>query len=1665
MASSFSSSSKSQGHDVSTDVIHLPSLSTTGVCSALKGDHSIGSLQFSILSADMIRKLSVMRDGLTPTGITEPTTFENNAPKRNGLCDLRMGTTEKQFQCETCLANMIECPGHSGHIELATACYHPGFMRHIKHILNCVCFYCSRLLLSESNAKYARLSERRPHENRYQRLRRAITICGNTKQCPHCHVRQPKITLESQMVWLGVTFNFSDKKPSDYYFVLLPEKAQEILSHISDRDCMLLGLDATYARPEWMIVNALHVPAPCIRPSIKTDSARGEDDVTHKLIDVVKVNQHLHGLLQTHYDPHQTPRLTYRDLLEWNQKLQFHVSLVFDNAAYGKMHSTYNNRPIKTIKLRLTGKDGRFRANLNGKRVNFSARNVISPEPNADIDELGIPQVMAQLLTYPVRVTRYNIAHLQKLVQRGPNTYPGARFVHKHESGDLLDLRYIRDARRVNLVYGDVVDRHLIKGDVVLFNRQPSLHRMSMMAHKIFMLPTNTFAFSLSVTRPYNADFDGDEMNLHVPQGEEARAEALELMLVPNQIVSPQNNKPIITPVQDELLGIAFFTHRDVFLTQAQAQQLFMQITTYLPPHHRGTMPMPAILKPTPLWTGKQLVSCLLPDDVMMTRESNNFNANVDNVDAPPADTKVHVRGGELMTGNLCKCTIGNTSGSLVHLMFNDYSPSNAKRFIDGITRLANHWLSFQGYSIRYSDTVLPSALDKKVTHLVKKCNTQVQHLESQAKREHWDRERLEQEINFVTNRMVNQEGVILKKHLSKDNNILRMILTGSKGSFLNVSQIMMGLGQQNIEGKRVPLEYGGDRSLPHQPPNSHLLLYRGHVEHSFTQGLSPVEFFFHAKGGREGLVDTAIKTSSTGYVERKIIKSMEDVSVMPDYTVRNSRMEIVQFLYGEDMMDATLLEWHNAPMATDSVQHFQKRFLWSVAKLRVLCKTLAWDRDTLRREKKAVQVERSLLIKARACMQDVLVARDDTRYVAPIPLARLAQRISYKHNHTPTPPLINKHDLLTPRQVVVAVLQFERKLHTVLRLCESSKKLLMAHMWQHVCSRRCIYEYAWTPQCLSLFLETAFSHLQRTIVAPGEMVGPLAAQSVSEPSTQMTLNTFHYTGISSKNQTSGIPRLKELTEVLHKTKTPSLRLVLRDGPAWYAKDQKASSARNAKARMNRDGYCRATALARSLVICTFSEVVHAWQPGHTPQMLHDPNAPQGESLIENDKEAVWWYYQMPEENVSLHHSSFVHMPYCLRLKLRRDVLIDKQLTMADVAHAIRKHLEKHTTTLNHMQFLVVRCDDDHDGDLFVRIRPVFYVDAPPPPTRTQARASGKRKRAKRASKAKPPAANKHMNMWGKRQCHHVLFQVLEVLSSSTFYVRGIPGIRTADVREVTKMKRCDSHKGKHTVIKKHPEYLIDTLGSNLAAAFELDDVDAARSFSNEILETCNVLGIEACRYVLRKEIKTVLNFVYINYRHIALLCDVMTHRGFLMSITRFGINRVSCGPLRKAAFEETYRMLINAATLAERDDISGISEMIMTGNRINIGTGAVQFDLTDAYRQHIKDAQPHHTHANKNLQTLLQAYESRLKDVAANKKNTNDDKSPMSPAMHALSVDEAWSDDDDNMLSEEESDFDNNHDAHHDGEHMRFLDESEDEVSSFDDLTQSQSSDNEFAF
>ena len=851
----------------------------------------VGRIEFGLFSPKEIRKMSVRKI------IWADTYDDDGFPYPQGLMDLNLGVIDPGLRCKTCDQKAADCPGHFGHIELAKPVIHVGYARLIRKLLRVTCRTCSRLLMTAEEVEKII----GPEDSELAGELVSEKDIKKERVCPHCGEQQLKINFEKPTTFSEVFVEDGRKVEHK----LTPADIRARLEKIPDDDLRALGVNPDVARPEWTILTVLPVPPVTMRPSIILENGqRSEDDLTHKLVDIIRINQRF----KENQDA-GAPQLIIEDLWEL---LQYHVTTYLDNEVAGCPPARHRSgRPLKTLSQRLKGKEGRFRGSLSGKRVNFSARTVISPDPNLSIGEVGIPLAITNEMTLPIRVTPFNIDELRQYVLNGPERPTikspcGANYAIRPDNRRMRLSDANLETVAEMLEPGWTVERQLKGGDIVLFNRQPSLHRMSIMAHRVVVMDGKTFRLNPAVCPPYNADFDGDEMNLHIPQTEEARAEAEILVSVQANILSPRTGGPIIGGIHDHISGIFLLTHTVRHFSKEET----LYLTQHLPIEH---LPEPDKLDDDgkPLWTNKQVFSLVLPDDLnMLFQASSCQNCETCKREMCENDAFVRVVNGNLITGTIDKKGIGAFDGQILHRIIRQHGMKRAARFIDDVTKLSIRGIMLEGFSFGIDDEDLTRTEYGQIDEVLNGALSDVERrikIYNEGQLEPMPgrtlEETLEMQIMQVLGKARDRTGEIAGRHLGMDNSAVVMAVSGARGSMLNLTQMAGCLGQQSVRGERIMRGYE-DRTLPHFRRNERGAKAHGFITNSYKSGLSPTEFFFHAIGGREGLVDTAVRTSQSGYLQRRMINALQDLKVAYDGTVRTTGGRIIQFCYGEDGTD-----------------------------------------------------------------------------------------------------------------------------------------------------------------------------------------------------------------------------------------------------------------------------------------------------------------------------------------------------------------------------------------------------------------------------------------------------------------------------------------------------------------------------------------------------------------------------------------------------------------------------------------------------------------------------------------------------------------------------------------------------------------------------------------
>ncbi|XP_032666413.1 DNA-directed RNA polymerase III subunit RPC1 [Odontomachus brunneus] len=1306
----------------------------------------------------------------------------NHTPVPYGVLDDRLGTCSNAKKCSTCEGKLNDCAGHFGYVDLELPVFHVGYFRPLITILQTICKNCAHVMLPpEDKKKYLDkcLNPNLGYLARKALRKQILEKAKKTTKCYNCQQVNGIVKKAGMLKIVHEQYKSKKKQESiieeklkSYYryavennkevknilqstglvYTLNPLQVRVLLERIPMDDIPLLLMNRERSLPQDLLLTRIPVPPICIRPSVSSDLKAGtnEDPLTMKLSEIMLIN----NVIQNHVSCGTRPQMYHEN---W-EFLQLHCALYINSEMSGIPLNMQPKKSGRGLVQRLKGKQGRFRGNLSGKRVDFSGRTVISPDPNLKIEQVGVPLYVAKLLTYPEKVNPANIELMRQLIRNGANVHPGANFVLHQKTQRRMYLPY-SDRNRIlrDLECGDIVERHLRDNDIVLFNRQPSLHKLSILAHKVKVLNHRTFRFNECVCNPFNADFDGDEMNLHLPQTEEARAEALVLMGNKSNLVTPRNGELLIAATQDFITSSYLLTRKDTFLTEAQAILLANSLIAGSDDVKSVTLPPPAILKPVKVWTGKQIFSLVIRPNKECPIKANlrtKGKAYTTGYEMCVNDSFVLIRNSELLAGSMDKATLGSgTKQNIFYILLCDWGENVATLAMWRLAKLSTCYLTNGGFSIGITDVTpgqrLLQAMEELLNVGYTKCTEYIRQMDEGrlvCQPGCTEEETMEVKVLKELSEIRDHGGKVCLKELPPGNSPLIMAVCGSKGSFINISQMIACVGQQAVSGKRVPNGFG-TRSLPHYNRGLKTPGAKGFVGNSFYSGMVGPEFFFHTTGGREGLVDTAVKTAETGYMQRRLVKSLEDLCLHYDMTVRNSMGDIVQLEYGGDGLDPTYMEDKDQPMdyqrVLDHVKakslHKEEKPLNSIVVTDITCK---WFSESEQFENVEEKLKKDLMVFLESEADKIQKYRENIQLPTPViqQLARL----------------------------------------TISQLKE--------------------------------FIRTCNEKYIRARVEPGTAVGALAAQSIGEPGTQMTLKTFHFAGVASMNITQGVPRIKEIINASAKISTPVITAPLMD-------DTSSEIAMRVKGRIEKT-------------------------------ILRDVIEYIDEVCLQDD------HFLLIKLNLDLIKS----------LKLEVDVNSIHYSICSSKLHLTAKHVS-------------VRSDS------LITVQP-----------------------------------NKQKSNYGLTQLKESLPNVI---------IKGLPSV----VRVVIDNYMDIGGKTKYKL-------LIE--GDNLKEVMATTGILGNKTKSNNTIEVFKALGIEAARATIMTEIESVMenHAISIDRRHLMLVADLMTSRGEVLGITRQGLAKMKESVLNLASFEKTADHLFDAAYYGQTDTICGVSESIIMGIPIPLGTG-----------------------------------------------------------------------------------------------------------------------------
>lgn len=1057
----------------------------------------IRQIDFNILGNDEIKRISVVKNAM---GIDIPDLYENLEAKKGGLIDPRLGTTNNSNFCATCQFNTTYCNGHFGHIELADSTFHIGYINYVKRILDVICLQCSRLLVHKDDSSVQDMLKTKSGKARLSELKQLcknVKYCRKNKQGCGAPVSKIKYEIKKGTATINIISEIDIDTKDDTTIesssqtlraILSPEIIYSIFSHISPDHCEIMGIDPIGSNPKDMIHKIFPVPPVQVRPSVRGDFMGGstmEDDLTNKLADIVKSN----NAIQKQKDNASGSNNKYNK--DRVHLLQYHIATFFDNEAITLGKSDPKGKPFRALAPRLKSKEGRFRGNLMGKRGDFSARTVITCDPTIEINEVGVPMYIAKILTFPETVTIHNRERLSVLVKRGRDSYPGANVVFQASNVSRgqrmfpIDLRFRKE--EIELKLGDIVERHITDGDIVLLNRQPTLHKQSMMGHRIKVIPDErflTYRVSVGATPPYNADFDGDEMNIFLPQSIQTQIELEEIVSVERQIICPASSNTSIGIVQDGLLGAYNMTHPNMKIAWRPAMNMIA---------HTSLDEFSFFKKKDSEFTGSDLFSLIIPEKIY---------SNVGGMD---------IQNGKIVSGRLSNNVLGaQKKNNLIQNIWEECGIMPTKNFINNTQWLINNFNLYNGFTVGVGDLHISDDVRKEVKSYIAGVQVKINNLitNKENKPNFMDYNVYEIGIYSELNIIRDNVSKLLCDNLQDTNNFKVMMVSGSKGNSSNIGQAIGCVGLQSFEGKLIQKKYNR-RTLAYFAQDDDRGASRGLVTNSYQDGLSYPEFIHHTQASRESMIDVNIKTAETGYAQRRLVKSSEDVKITYDGTVRLANNNIVQFVYGDSGADPTKQYEYKFKMIGLNNTELMAQFAFTLSEMKDLKNFKDYDNKKLFHETRDIRNK---------IVRSVLRARLDYRavhnsFMIPINLTKIiysAVKSNQTGNIMDDPKyIINQIELLLSNDstLLVCMSRTERQNSDSLKFRDDriAKTLLRATLYDSLSPKRVICEYKFSKEQFDNIMGKLREEFNKNIVEPGEMVGIIGAQSLGQPLTQMS--------------------------------------------------------------------------------------------------------------------------------------------------------------------------------------------------------------------------------------------------------------------------------------------------------------------------------------------------------------------------------------------------------------------------------------------------------------------------------------------------------------------------------------------------------------------------------
>lgn len=999
-----------------------------------------------------------------------------------------------------------------------------------------------------------------------------------------------------------------------------------------------------------------------------------------------------------------------------------------------------------------------------------------------------------------------------------------------------------------------------------------------------------------------------------MPQDAEAEMELKYLAAIPHQIISPANNKSIIGVFQDSLIGSYQFTRENISFDRLYAMNLFMNVDT---------------IKDINIFKSDFVKNTSIMSNILPNMTISFPNKSFD--DEKPADDEsnynkiIEIVNGNLVRGQFDSSVYGSSGKGLIQRIYNDFNYKSSSKFIDNAQSIITEYMKTTCFSVGISDLISNAVTTQRINDVISEKKKEVSSIIDKVHLNIFEnnsgksnQEEFETQINNILNQAEKATGKIGIQSLSADNRFVALVKSGSKGNTTNISQMICCVSQQNVDNKRIPYSFK-NRTLPHFHQYDDGPTARGFCENSFIQGLSPVEVFFHAMGGRVGLIDTAVKTSTTGYIQRRLIKGMEDIKINYDMTVRNHRNKVIQFSYGGNHIDTCKVETVKFPLLSSKIEEIYDYFSVGEDKQNVL--TFIYEEKTIKRynsQKKNLQ----------KLMKETIIYMIETRdYIIENVNKNTNSNVLYHSIHFKS--IINniKNQLLINKKSITNItpLEFSEMVDKMIENIKSIHYCEMSDMFQlmikyYLNPIYIVHTLKFHADACQTLLDNILLKYKQSIVQPGEMVGIIAAQSIGEPTTQLTLNTFHFAGVASKsNVTRGVPRIEEILSLTDKLKNPSLTI--------YLKKEDETSDENT---FN---------LISELEHKKMSDIVKKLEIYYDP---HDSNTniPEDVELMTqyneyNDiiREAAYKSQEGEEKDID----SCEKTKWVIRIEMDKISMIDSNITMEEV-HFTLKSIYKDNI------FCVF--SDFNSENIILRIRLNDEI------------LRNNKKRTTQSGILFGQSSNVPPSPLDQEDEIYLLKNFQEELLNN-IVLRGVKNIKKVNLRKIQDHVEYNTDNQNY---EKQTINVLDTNGTNLQEVLSLDTIDPTRTYSNNIIEMKEVLGIEAARACLFQELVEVMEFdgAYIDHHHFSLLCDRMMNTNNLVSINRHGINNDNIGPIAKASFEETSECFTKAAKHGELDELTGVSANVMCGQEANYGTSAfsVYMNLNEYYNEFDEEAE-----------------------------------------------------------------------------------------------------------